>query len=112
VSRRGLWTTALIVAAGAFSPLYAQDTGGTAHSNFIMWSLISAGFPLGIAALGGALGQGRAIAAATEAIARNPSATGEIRGVLIIGLVLIESLVIYTLVVSLILLFGLARVSA
>jgi F-type H+-transporting ATPase subunit c len=112
VSRRGLWTTALIVAAGAFSPLYAQDTGGTAHSNFIMWSLISAGFPLGIAALGGALGQGRAIAAATEAIARNPSATGDIRGALILGLVLIESLVIYTLVVSLILLFGLARVSA
>ncbi len=112
MSRRGLWTTALIVAAGAFSPLYAQETGGTAHSNFIMWSLISAGFPLGIAALGGALGQGRAIAAATEAIARNPSATGEIRGVLIIGLVLIESLVIYTLVVSLILLFGLARIVA
>jgi F-type H+-transporting ATPase subunit c len=112
VSRRGLWTTALIVAAGAFSPLYAQEAGGVAHSNFIMWSLISAGFPLGIAALGGALGQGRAIAAAAEAIARNPSATGDIRGALLLGLVLIESLVIYTLVVSLILLFGLARIAA
>ncbi|PYR60474.1 MAG: ATP F0F1 synthase subunit C [Acidobacteria bacterium] len=77
-----------------------------------MWSVITAGFPLGLAAAGCGLGQGRAIAAAAEAIARNPSATGDIRGALILGLVLIESLVIYTLVISLILLFGLARISA
>ena len=38
-------------------------------------------------------------------MARNPGASGEIRGALILGLVLIESLVIYALVVSLILLF-------
>ena len=46
-----------------------------------------------------------AVASATEAIARNPGAAGEIRGSLILGLVLIESLVIYVLLISLILFF-------
>ena len=58
-----------------------------------------------LAAAGAALGQGRAVASATEAIARNPGAVGEIRGALILGLVLIESLVIYVLLISLILFF-------
>ena len=57
------------------------------------------------AAAGAALGQGKAVASAAEAIARNPGAAGEIRGALILGLVLIESLVIYVLLVSLILFF-------
>ena len=46
-----------------------------------------------------------AVASAAEAIARNPGAAGEIRGALILGLVLIESLVIYVLLISLILFF-------
>ncbi|MGH9219842.1 MAG: ATP synthase F0 subunit C [Vicinamibacterales bacterium] len=45
------------------------------------------------------------MASAAEAIARNPGAAGEIRGALILGLVLIESLVIYVLLISLILFF-------
>ena len=45
------------------------------------------------------------MSSATEAIARNPGAAGEIRGALILGLVLIESLVIYVLLISLILFF-------
>ena len=69
------------------------------------WSIITAGFALAIAALGAALGQGKAVASAAEAIARNPGAAGEIRGALILGLVLIESLVIYVLLISLILFF-------
>ena len=70
-----------------------------------MWSIIAGGFALAIAAFGGALGQGKAIASAAEGIARNPSAAGEIRGVLILGLILIESLSIYVFVISLILFF-------
>ena len=53
----------------------------------------------------GALGQGKAVASAAEAIARNPGATGDIRGALLLGLVLIESLVIYVLLISLLLFF-------
>lgn len=96
----------LVVLAGALSPLYAQEPGAAAaHMDMARWSIITAGFALGIAAAGGAIGQGRAIASSAEAIARNPSATGDIRGVLLLGLVLIESLVIYVLLISLILFF-------
>lgn len=55
---------------------------------------------LGIAALGGGLGQGKAIAAALEGIARNPSAQDKIFTPMIVGLALIESLVIYALVIA------------
>jgi F-type H+-transporting ATPase subunit c len=108
VSKRTFWTTALMVMAGVAFPLFAQEPGPAAAASrleIIKWSLIAASFPLGIAAAFGALGQGKAIAAAAEAIARNPSATGDIRGALILGLVLIESLVIYVLLISLIIFF-------
>ena len=92
---------------GLASPVYAQEAAaaGAASSPLVQWSIITAGFALAIAAAGAALGQGRAVASASEAIARNPGAAGEIRGALILGLVLIESLVIYVLLVSLILFF-------
>jgi F-type H+-transporting ATPase subunit c len=107
VSKRSALTALFVLVAGAVAPLYAQ-TGGAPfadHADIVRWSIITAGFALGIAGGLGALGQGRAIASAVEAIARNPSASGDIRGALILGLVLIESLVIYVLAVSLILFF-------
>ena len=55
---------------------------------------------IGLAAFGGALGQGRAAAAALDGIARNPSASGRIFTPFILGLALIESLVIYAFVIS------------
>ena len=45
------------------------------------------------------LGQGKAVSGAAEAIARNPGAAAQVRFVLILGLVLIESLALYTLVI-------------
>ena len=95
----------MFVVLACAAPLYAQEATAPANSGLVQWSIITAGFALSIAAVGGALGQGRAIGSAAEAIARNPGATGEIRGVLILGLVLIESLVIYVLLVTLILFF-------
>ena len=68
---------------------------------------IGAGFGIAIAAFGGALGQGRGIAAALDGIARNPAASGKIVTPMIIGLAMIESLVIYSLLVSLLLVFKL-----
>ena len=83
---------------GLASPVYAQEAAAqAAGSGLVQWSIITAGFALAIAAAGAALGQGKAVASAAEAIARNPGAAGEIRGALILGLVLIESLVIYVL---------------
>jgi F-type H+-transporting ATPase subunit c len=64
----------------------------------------SATFGLTIAAIGGAFSQARGIRSALEGIARNPGASGPITTTMIIGLALIESLVIYVLVVCLILL--------
>ena len=108
MSTRSLVTTALVlVTLGFVSPVYAQETGATggAVSTLVQWSVITAGFALAIAAAFGALGQGKAVSAAVEAIARNPSAAGDIRANLLLGLVLIESLVIYVLLIALILLF-------
>jgi F-type H+-transporting ATPase subunit c len=104
-SALSLMFTLLVLAMA--TPAFAQEAAatGAANSGLVQWSIITAGFALAIAALGGALGQGRAVASAAEAIARNPGAAGEIRGALILGLVLIESLVIYVLLISLILFF-------
>jgi F-type H+-transporting ATPase subunit c len=98
----------LLLMSVATAPLYAQEpaAGATWGLNAVVASIVTAGFALGIAAGLGAIGQGKAIGSAAEAIARNPSASGDIRGVLILGLVLIESLVIYVLLVSLILFFA------
>jgi F-type H+-transporting ATPase subunit c len=71
-------------------------------NNFGMIAM-AAGLGIGIAALGGGIGQGRAAAAALDGIARNPGAAGQIRGPMILGLALIESLVIYALIISLLL---------
>ncbi len=100
-------STFALVAAFA-SPAYAQEAGAVqaaATASALQWLFITSGFALAIAAAFGALAQGKAVASAVEGMARNPGASGEIRGSLILGLVLIESLVIYALVVSLILLF-------
>lgn len=61
---------------------------------------LSAAIVLGVAALGGALGQGKAAATALEGIARNPAATDKLFTPMIIALALIESLVIYALVIA------------
>lgn len=106
MSKRFFSMVGLVVAMVAVAtPVFAQDGSAGGGMGWQSWSIITAGFALGIAAFGGALGQGRAVAAAAEGIARNPSASGEIRGALILGLVLIESLVIYVLLISLILFF-------
>lgn len=61
---------------------------------------IAAGLAIAIAAFGGALGQGKAATAALEGIARNPEAASKIQTPMIIALALIESLVIYALVIA------------
>ena len=80
------------------SSVFAQ-AAEPAHTG-VRWGAIAAAFVLGIAAAAGAIGQSRAIVAACEGIARNPGAAGAIRLVMIIGLALIESLVIYALVIA------------
>ncbi len=61
---------------------------------------LAAGLGLGVAALGTALGQGRATAAAMESIGRNPNSADKIQTPLIIGLALMEALTLYALVIA------------
>lgn len=62
---------------------------------------IGAGLAIGLAALGSGMGQGRAVSSALEAIGRNPSAAGKILTPMVLGLVFIETLVIFSFVVAL-----------
>lgn len=104
MTKRFFLSLALIITVVGMAPLYAQGTG-SAETELVKWSIITGGFALSVAAAFGALSQAKGLASAAEGIARNPSAANEIRGSLILGLVLIESLVIYVLLISLILFF-------
>jgi F-type H+-transporting ATPase subunit c len=85
----------------------AAATGGGADFMKMFAVALGAGLAIGLGALGGTLGQAKAAAAALEGIARNPGAAGKITTPMIIGLALIESLVIYCLIVSLLMVFKL-----
>jgi F-type H+-transporting ATPase subunit c len=85
-----LITVATAMAQSPASVAAEKGTGGS-------WFFPAMGsFAVGIAALGGALGDGRAIAAACEGTARNPGAGGRIFTMLLLGLALIETLVLFT----------------
>jgi len=77
-------------------PVFAQGGEAAAGTN---WVAITSGFAMAIASGLCALGQGKATAAATESLARNPGARAGIQLMLILGLALIESLALYTLVI-------------
>lgn len=78
------------------SPAFAQGPGGGGESTRKAAAYIAMGIASGLCGLG----QGKATAQAAEAMARNPGAIAAIRAALILGLVLIESLALYTLVIS------------
>ena len=74
--------------------------------SFFAWCMIAAGFGMAIGSFGTGLGQGLAIKAAVEGVARNPGASGKILTTMMIGLAMIESLAIYVFVVAMIILFA------
>ncbi len=69
-------------------------------------SILGAAFAIAIGAIAPALGQGRAVAAAMDAIARQPEAANTISRTLFVGLAMIETMAIYCLVIALLLLFA------
>jgi F-type H+-transporting ATPase subunit c len=89
----------LVVVGLASAPAFAQDA---AHGSSGGGGLlpIGAALAIGLAALGGALGQGRAAASALEGISRNPQAAGKIFTPMIIALALTESLVLLAFLVA------------
>ena len=81
----------------------AEGTSAAAYSSVYPWIAIAAGFGIAIASSVGAIAQSKVVHRASEAIARNPGTAPQIRFGLILGLVLIESLVIYTLLIEILL---------
>ena len=82
------------------SPIFAQGSANAGGNPSSANRLAAAYIAMGIASGLCGLGQARATASAAEAMARNPSAVAAIRVALILGLVLIESLALYTLVIT------------
>ena len=78
------------------SAVVADSTGDKAKS---------AAFSVGIAAAAAAIGMGIAIAKSSESISRQPEAEGSIRTALMLGLVFIETVVIYALIVAILVIF-------
>ena len=82
----------MAVAPAAFAQGADQAGGGGKGL-----AAIAVAFGMGIAAFGCGLGQGRIASAACEGMARNPGAAGPIRAAMILGLVFVETLVLFTL---------------
>jgi F-type H+-transporting ATPase subunit c len=91
-------TVVALISTSAF----AQDAATNANDVYA-WAAAAAGFAIGIAALGGTTGQGRSVSAAVEGISRNPGAAPRIQTAMILGLAMIESLVLFALVIAILL---------
>ena len=100
--RRSLMLAGIAVLGVPGFAAAAEGAGGGWVGPF---AVIAAGLGLALAAGLCGLGQGRAVASAVDAMARQPGAAARIQTAMIIGLALIESLAIYVLVVAMILLF-------
>ena len=85
---------AVLFVAFAAPAAFAADGGPGGGTN---WVAISTAFGMAIAAFGCGLGQARVASAACEGMARNPGAADAIRAAMILGLVFIETLVLFTL---------------
>jgi F-type H+-transporting ATPase subunit c len=96
--RKALMFTITALTFGASMAVAQEHGGGEGALN--TYGPLASALAIGLAAFGGALGQGRTAAAALEGIARNPAASGKILTPMIIGLALIESLVLYALLIA------------
>ena len=79
--------------------VFAQADAAAHVDNNVGLKALAAGIGFAIAVFGGAIGQSRIGAAACEGAARNPGAAGRIQTMMILGLALIESLVLFALVI-------------
>jgi F-type H+-transporting ATPase subunit c len=96
MKKQWMWMSAAVVVITLFAPVaFAQDQAAAGASKAI--SGLAVGFGMAIAAFGCGLAQGRIASAACEGMARNPGAAGAIRAAMILGLVFVETLVLFTL---------------
>lgn len=87
----------LLYVPAAFAQAANAPDGDFTYKKYLA---LAAGLTIAVGAFGGALAQGKAVTATMEGIARNPGAAGKMFVPMILGLALIESLVIYCLVIA------------
>ena len=66
---------------------------------------LAAGIVVGLAAAAGAIGMGIAVAKSTESMARQPEIAGKINSTMMLGMVFIETAIIYALIVAILIIF-------
>lgn len=98
-----MFVTTLLATSSAFAQEAAVASTAAAVSvgGAVGWVALGTGLMMGLAVFGGAFGQSKAANAALDGIARNPSAAKDIRGNLILALALMESLVLFALIIAL-----------
>ena len=88
------------------APVAAEETTETDSDNGVTWpKAIATGVAIGLAAAGGAIAMGVATGKSAESIARQPEAEGKIRTTLMLGLVFIETAIMYALLVVILIIF-------
>ncbi len=108
VALAGVMLLALALTAPAFAaeaPDASEPAAQTQEGSSIGSKAIAAGIAVGLAAAGGAVAMGLATAKSTESIARQPEAEGKVRTTLMLGLVFIETAIIYALLVVILIIF-------
>ena len=96
----------VVAAAEEVTEPAADDTqAAETEDSAIGDKAIGAGIAVGLAAAAGAVGMGIAVAKSSEATARQPEAEGKIRSSLMLGLVFIETAIIYALIVAILIIF-------
>jgi len=102
--KKSFWVIGGLLLLASSLPAQSAETPGITSSMFF-WTTLIGSLCLTIAAIVGILSQSKAFRSAADNIARNPASADSIRGLLIIALALMESLVIYVLLIDLILFF-------
>ena len=109
IVQRVVGVLTFLAVAGMAGVAMAAEAGGAASGgggwSVGTMSILTGGFAMAVASGAAAIGQSRAIVAALDGIARQPSAAPRIQTAMIIGLALIESLAIYVLLIALIIFF-------
>lgn len=98
----------MALAAPAFAaeaPTEGEPAAETQVDNTIGLKSIAVGLAIGLAAAGGGIGMGLTAAKSAESISRQPEVEGKIRATMMLGLVFIETAIIYALLVVILIIF-------
>lgn len=103
----GVGVAGVISAQAADTTATASEEAAEANVgiNDILGKAIGAGVAVGLAALGGGIGMGLAVGRCGEGVARQPEMSGKIQTIMMLGLVFIETVVIYALIISILVIF-------